>query len=126
MQQVLHLRGDDYTFEDFKRDLLSFEEDQKLNKDTEDMVAKRKLEEDVRALKEHQSRVEQILQELGSEEKEDKERKLSEIVKSEQENLEQLGIKMNQVGVKSPNFVRVNSKRGRRSIKGRREVDGQA
>ena len=126
MQQVLHLRGDDYTFEDFKRDLLSFEEDQKLNKDTEDMVAKRKLEEDVRALKEHQSIVEQILQELGSEEKEDKERKLSEIVKSEQENLEQLGIKMNQVGVKSPNFVRVNSKRGRRSIKGRREVDGQA
>ena len=126
MQQVLHLRGDDYTFEEFKRDLLSFEEDQKLKKDTEDMVVRRTSEEEVRASKEQQSIEEQILLELGSEEKEDKERKLFEIVKSEQENLEQLGIKMNQVGVKSPNFVRVKSKRGRISIKGCREVDDQA
>ena len=86
MHQILQSEGDDYTFEDLKRDLLSFEEEHKLNKDIEDMVARRLSEVEDRAIKEHQSITEKILQELGSKEKEDKESKLSETIKSAQEN----------------------------------------
>ena len=41
-------------------------------------------------------------------------------------NTEQLGISMNQEGIKVPKYGKVKSKRGRKSLKELREVDGKA
>jgi hypothetical protein len=55
LQQVLQLGGDNYTFEDLIRDLLSFEEGNKPNKNTDDMAARRLCEIEDRATLDHQS-----------------------------------------------------------------------
>ena len=48
------------------------------------------------------------------------------IIQNAKNDLEHLGIQMNQQGLNSPNFGRVKGKRGRKSLKELREVDGQA
>ena len=124
MQKVLQLGGDKYTFEDLRRDLLSFEEESKTNKDI--VTDDKSYEAEDRATMEHQCITSQILQELDNDEKEDEGNNKSETIKSAQENLEYLGIIRNQEGVKSPNYGKMKPKRGRKSLKELREADGKA
>ena len=70
--------------------------------------------------------IEQIMKELENEEKCEKEGKQHEISLNAQENIEQLGILMNQEGINTPKYSRLQAKRGRKSLKELKEVDGQA
>ena len=73
----------------------------------------------------HQCLTKVVLQELESNERKNEESDKSEIVKSAQENLDQLGIKKNLEGVKCPNFAKMIAKRCRKSLKKLSKVDGK-
>ena len=80
--------GDNYTFEDLRRDLLYFEEENKSNKKIDDLAARKSCEIEDKIALDHQSIIEQILQELVNEEKEIMESNQSNKIKGAQENLE--------------------------------------
>lgn len=141
MQQVLKLGGDNYTYEDLKRDFLIIEGEDKNSKslkiikdvpiiaqgnDPEESGLKKLPLTDDRLIEDQVMLAEHILQELENEDKDQKEGKQSKITLNAQENIEQLGIQMNQEGINSPKCGKVKAKRGRKSLKELREADGQA
>jgi hypothetical protein len=65
--------------------------------------------------------IDQIIRELEVDEAEGK---VSEEVFTAQNNMEYLGIQMNQEGLSSPKYGRVKGKRGRKSLKELREAAG--
>lgn len=70
LQQVLQLGGDNYTFEDLRRDILSFNEEYQSNRDIENIVVKSLCKTGDSSSSEHQRLTEHILQELVNEEEE--------------------------------------------------------
>ena len=64
------------------------------------------------------------MQELENEEKIEIEGKQSDIFLNAKENIEKLGILMNQEGIKTPRYGKLKAKRGRKSLKELKEADG--
>ena len=69
---------------------------------------------------------EQILQEFKDEERSHYEGGQNDVINNAKDNIEQLGILMNQEGIKAPRYGKTKVKRGRKSLKELKEVDGQA
>ena len=69
--------------------------------------------------------VDQIMIELENEEIDTKKGKQSESVVNAQENIEHLGIPMNQEGISTPKYGSQKSKKGRKSLKKKRKENGQ-
>ena len=69
--------------------------------------------------------MQQILQELESEDNEGKVENKSDVVLDVQKNIDQLGIQMNQEGLDSSKCGKEKAKRGRKYLKELREVDDQ-
>ncbi len=65
------------------------------------------------------------MQELVNEDKDDTKGKQSDTALNACENMDQLGILMNQEGINSPNYGKGKAKRGRKSLKELKEADGR-
>lgn len=133
MQRVLKLGGDNYTFKGLRRDLLTIDDEDKKDKASqafEDRIIL--VPEDESGLGRNWSTpnlddnnntgdqinlLEQILKELECEEMDVKDDMQSDSVVNVQENLEHLGILMNQDGIAIPKCGYQIIKRGGKSLK---------
>lgn len=124
LNKVLKLGGKNYTYDDLRRDILSIEQEDHrqrsiLNEIPEEMVAKRINGTD----EDHNIITDRILLELAEEERilmdKEQQKDIHTI------NQAQLGIFMNQEGIRTPRYGSSKSKRGRKYLKELREADGQ-
>ena len=128
--------GNNYTYEDLRKDLLKIEnEDNNLRQSQikeQDEQQKQKEKDDSNTsivgadagLDIHSSMYSQFLKELAQEEKNGSPESKIGAAKKVEANLDQLGIQMNQEGIKSTICGKMKDKRGRKSLKELREVDG--
>lgn len=136
IHKVLKLGGDNYTCEDLRKDLLNIENEDKNN--TLPMMSENgiDIEQGEKAMGKERKRnsdpemvnqsglINQILRELENEDTKGEDSIILNAAQNAHNNMEQLGIQMNQEGLNSPKCRKVKVKRGRKSLKELREVDG--
>lgn len=139
MKRVLKLGGENYTFEDLRRDILLIEEEdqpkhtpQNLSKKTSsDQNKGAELVEDGKVVNfsikiDRSIFTERILEGLGKEDKEEPGEMQHQSPDGDLPNINKLGIIMNREGIKNPKYDRTKAKRGRKSHKVLKEANGQA
>ena len=136
IKELLILGGNNYTYEDLRKDLLKIENEDNNQRQSQikeqDEQQKQKEKDDSNTsiveadlgLDIHSSIYSQFLKELAQEEKNGSPESKIGVAKKIEANLEQLGIQMNQEGITSPICGRMRGKRGRKSLKELREADG--
>ena len=126
VKKVLQLGGKEYTKEDLRRDILALEGNNTFRSDTvyPEEYSKQYLEGEEFSKQQRVS--EFIMQEVIDEEGNDQGWCQADTDINVSFGKEQLGLARNQEGFKYPNFGQKKSKRGRKSLKELRELDGKA
>ena len=138
IQKIIKLEGENYTAEDLRKDILIIEMEDRLRKQDAQIGSKTKTCQG----KDRPSKEKPSGSEQNNPERDDLEDKICKELEAEEfENIDdwttptvhdldvyqqELGLYMNQEGLTSPNFGKPKSKRGRKSLKEIREIEGLA
>jgi hypothetical protein len=125
LNRVLKLGGENYTYENLRRDIMSIEQEDYNQRSILKEKSNGKEAAGINGSVEVKNILtDKILSELVEEERILMEKEQHEDINSQ--NQLQLGICMNQEGIRTPRYGTSKAKRGRKSLKELRAVDGQA